>query len=216
MFKRSFIVSIAVVSYSVASNQALVLKPTSVFAPSRLGSVAVSHNGTQFQVSQNGVTHPVMSHNMDKELRSVCASGKLPVFLKNGYVSVNQNSNNEFALASNYRLKGGGPISAGIAYWLTKTLCYGTAVAAVGTAVTATGGGALGVLTAGGTTVLTGGAPLAVTTTATMITQAGLAASAAEATIGTITAAGGVVKAMAAVEAASTAVGSFFLALPIP
>ena len=49
-----------------------------------------------------------------------------------------------------------GPVSGAIAYWATKTICYGTAVAATGAIVVGTGGAA-GAVTSVAAAAATGG-----------------------------------------------------------
>jgi len=106
-----------------------------------------------------------------------------------------------------------GPISGAIAYWATKSLCYGTAVAAASTAVVATGGlagAATGALVAGATASAGTGA----TVVAGAITSAGLASDAAMVTMGATAAAGGILEVVAAVEGASACAATFFTLIP--
>ena len=108
----------------------------------------------------------------------------------------------EHRLQAMVPLKGGGPITGAIAYWAVKTFCYGTTVAAAGTAVVATGGAAgatLGVLS----TAATLGASAGATIAGGAIAGAGLAGEATLASAAAITGAGGVAAAVAAVESAA-------------
>jgi hypothetical protein len=126
--------------------------------------------------------------------------------------------------------KGGGPISGLIAYWATKSLCYGTAAAAATTAIVTTGGTAVAFATGAAATVAAGtvaaGAGTAVVVAGVTAAEAagvvagGLAATAgmvegaALATTAVATSAGGIAAAVAAVESASFAAGAFFTAIP--
>ncbi|MCX5923498.1 MAG: polymorphic toxin-type HINT domain-containing protein [Candidatus Dependentiae bacterium] len=99
------------------------------------------------------------------------------------------------------------PIAGAIGYWVTKTLCYGTAVAAVGTIVVASGGtagAAVGAITA----ATTAGAPIGATIVGGAIAGAGLAQEAVLITTAVTSSAGSLAGTVAAVETASTLVGS--------
>lgn len=156
---------------------------------------------------------------------------KFDKFLEQGNrVKAIRLSNGEHRLQAMVPGLGGGPISGLIAYWATKSLCYGTAAAAATTAVVATGGTAVafatgaaataaaGTIAAGaGTAVVVAGATA---TEAAVIVAGGLAATtgmvegAALATTAAVTSAGGIAAAVAAVESASFAAGAFFAAIP--
>ncbi|MFA5074702.1 MAG: hypothetical protein WC436_01210 [Candidatus Babeliales bacterium] len=131
----------------------------------------------------------------------------------NAYLFINQMSDGEYCIHAKTRLLGGGPICGFISYWLTKTLCYGTAVAATSTIVVATGGAA-GAAVGAATAAATLGASAGATVVGGAIAGAGLAAEAAVATGTAVTAVGGITATVAAVETASTAVGAFFTAIP--
>jgi hypothetical protein len=170
---------------------------------------------------------------------------QLKAFLANGYLTINQMEDGEYSLRAKGRIVGGGPILGTVAYWVTKSLCYGTAVAAVGATVVATGGavgGAVGggafiagtavtstaaATTVGATIVTTAGAITGtVATGATVasgaglvgavVTGAGLSGAAATTTVAVVTGAGSVATTIAGVEALSLAVGTFFGMLPTP
>lgn len=135
--------------------------------------------------------------------------------LARGYFVVGQTTDGDYTIKSQVRVLGGGPLFGFLAYWITKTICYGTAAAGAGAAIVATGGIAgpiSGALIAGGAN-----AGLGVTMVAGGIgAAAGGTAAAATATGVTIGAAGGVAGAIAAVESASMGVATFFTWLPIP
>jgi hypothetical protein len=139
-------------------------------------------------------------------------------------------SDGEYRLQAMVPVKGGGPISGLIAYWATKSLCYGAAATTAATAVVATGGTAVAFATGAAATVA-GGAIAA--TAGTAVTVAGVTAAeaagviagglavttgmvegAALATTAVAASAGGIAAAVAAVESASLAAGAFFAAIP--
>ncbi len=172
----------------------------------------------------------VKSHFIDPLLKRMSFE-QLKTFIEQGNrIRVIRLSNGEHRLQSMVHGNGGGPISGLIAYWATKSLCYGTAAAAATTAVVATGGaaaafatGAAATVAAGsvaagaGTAIVVGGATAEV---AAGVIAGGLAASAgmvegaALATTAVVSSAGTVAAAVAAVETASFSVGAFFTALP--
>ena len=220
------------------------IQPTFVFVPNRLGSVDLYHGKKGFSVIQDNKKHQIQKHFTDPMVRDITKK-QLEAFLDAGYLSINQMNDGTFSLKANGRVKGGGPVLGTIAYWVTKTVCYGTAVAAVGTVTVATGGAlgaAVGVGTAAttvgiGSTVVATTAATTIATTAGVVTGtaaagasiatgaglvgagiagAGLAGEAAVVTAGVVSTAGSVGATIAGVEALSVAVGSFFGMLPTP
>ncbi len=188
---------------------------SSVRASESLGKVKLTHNDNKgFALYENGTKHEVGRHSLSPELRTI-TSKELKAFQKAGYLSVNKQSDGEFAIRSHVRGEAGGPIAGAIAYWITKSLCYGTAVAAAGTAVVATGGvvGAIGGGLAAGATL---GASAGATVVGGVIAGSGVAATQAATalTVGAVTQAGGLVAAAAVVEGASIAAAGFFTAIP--
>ncbi len=122
----------------------------------------------------------------------------------------------DYAIKRHEQLKGGGPVAGAIAYWLTKTLCYSTAVAGAAGAVAATGG-AVGFVAGGAAVGATLGASAPVAVIGGAIAQAGLAAPAATATLAVVQATGGmtaIASTVATVELASTHMGIIFTCMP--
>lgn len=131
------------------------------------------------------------------------------------YILVNVLSDGEITLKLRHRLDGGGPIVAAIGYWFVKTACYGTAVAAAGTAVVATGGAAGAVI--GGTLAgATAGASVGATVIGGAIAGGGLATEAAVITLSAATSMGTIAATVAAVESVSLGVSTWLLFLPTP
>ena len=191
------------------------LTPISEISIQKFGEAkkaSLFHDGKGFKVGEAGEFKNVPNYLIDKNLRNV-NSAQLSKMLGTGYLTLNKNSEGNFTIKHNGRLKGGGPLSGAIAYWVTKTLCYGTAVAAAGTVVVATGGtvgAATGVVASASTLGASAGATLA----GAAISGAGYAGAASTATAAVVTGAGSFASAAAAVETASTAVGYAFTVIP--
>lgn len=216
-FLKTTLCAVVLLASGVSYAGGLELQASSVFVPHNLGRVSLLHDAEGFHAIKNGRAYDVQKCFTDKQLRNV-SSEQLREFLKQGYIAINQMSDGEFSLQAHGRLVGGGLVTASVLYWLTKSLCYGTAVAAASTAVVATGGAvAAGALTTAGVAVATGGAGIgAAAVSGAIATVAGGTAVAVEATAGTIVAAGGLAGAVAAVETASMGAFAFGLALPLP
>lgn len=170
----------------------------------------IHKNKHGFSILKNGTKTNVHSFDVDKDIRSLSRM-KLKT-IKHTLVA-NRMNNGDYALRMQPNLQGGGVIAGAIAYWATKTLCYGTAVAAAGGAVVATGGTAgavTGALTAAGTM----GASTGVTVVSGAIAGAGLTTEAVTATAAVIGGSGGVAAAMASIETASLGMASIFTAIP--
>ena len=182
-----------------------------LFLPGALGKIGVAYRDKEFYITKDNVTSQVQRCDLSQELRGM-PEDNLKAFLKAGYLSVKK-LDDEYGIDARYRLRGGGPISGAIAYWATKTFCYGTAVAATGAAVVATGGvagAALGATSAAATL----GASAGATVVGGAIAGAGGTALAAEVTVAAITGPAGIAGAVAAVESASLGMGALFTAIP--
>ena len=188
------------------------LEGSEVFIPKRLGKLSLIHDEEGFCVEKGNNVHRVQKCFSDSLLRSI-SSDHLKKFLEGGYVSVDQMSDGEFALKAYDRLKGGGPVAGAVAYWVTKSLCYGTAAAAA-TGVTVATGGLAGAATGGLVTASTLGFSAGASVASGIIAGAGAAEGAALVTAGAITGAGGLVAAVAAVETASMSVSAVFTLCP--
>lgn len=188
---------------------------TSFFSSQKLGKIELFYDEKGFHVLQNGKLHDVRNYWIDPLLRNI-KHEQLKAFLDKGYICVTQLNNKEFSLKAKIRILGGGPITSGILYWATKTLCYGTFAAGAGTAVVLTGGAAAGAVTGGVVAAATTSAGIGAGAVAGGITAAGLAGEAAMVSTSIAASAGGVVGAIAAVETASAAAAAFGMALPLP
>ena len=217
------------------------IQPSSVFVPEKLGSLELYHGNKGFSIRQDDKKFQIQKYFTDPLLRDVTRE-QLATFLQAGYLTINRMNDGEFSLKAKGRINGGGPILGSFMYWLTKSVCYGTAIGATGTIVVATGGTAVLAATGGtaaagglaigstiatttaiGTTagIITGGTTVAAAVSggATVIGGAIAASTASEAAIVTaaaVTSAGGIAATIAAVETASVAVGTFFGMLPTP
>lgn len=143
-------------------------------------------------------------------IKSICAKQEK---IKLHFITVEGHRN--FLATKNGILVHNGPISGAVGYWIAKTLCYGTAAAAIGTLTTATTGvtgAAIGTIV----TAATLNVPPAVSLTAGAIAGASLATEAVTATAAVTTCAGGVTQAIAAIETFASAVGWLCSLLPLP
>lgn len=223
----------------------VIINPVLVRAPEKLGNLDLIHGKKGFVVYKDGEKHQVKKYDTDKLLQNINKK-QLKSFLQGGYLFINQMDNGDYVLRAKDRLNGGGPMGGVIAYWVTKSICYGVMIASVGTIAVTTGGVAVGAVTgaaatAGATTI--GGLAAATTATTAIGTTAGVVtgtvatgatlASSAGVVAGAITTAGGATTAATAtgaalatgataggvvggIEALSVTVGTFFGMLPTP
>lgn len=215
----------------------------SCFAAINAGELAIQKFPSHYKISSKEFNADIPNYMVSKQVRSMDPT-KFAAVLNSGnaYLDINECSDGLYSMDIKGRVRGGGPVTAGFLYWVTKCGLYGTAAAATGIAITATGGavaaaagaGAAGaaVGTVGGVaTVMTGaaiegaamGGAMAiggVGAAGTIITSAAAGAGAEMVLVGGTTAAitsvGGVAGAMAAVESASLAALAFGMALPLP
>ncbi len=136
------VLSLLLVTSSIFSMQLDLIKPESVFVPQRLGSVALYHGKKGFYVHQDNKKHVIKKYFTDPMVRDITKK-QLKAFLQAGYLSLNQMNDGEFSLKAKGRINGGGPHLGTFMYWLTKSVCYGTMAAAVGTVIVK--GGSVGV-----------------------------------------------------------------------
>lgn len=207
-----FIHILLLASISLCASETIQLKSSSVFVPTRLGSLVLLHSEDGFSVLRDGKMHKVQRCFVDPVLRNITTSG-LKRFQEAGYIAVSQLDNDEFALRARVRGLGGGPITGAIVYFATKAICYGTAVAAAGGAVVATGGLA-GALSGALVTATTVGTTAGTSLVAGTIAGAGLTAEAGALTASVVASAGTIGAAVAVVESASVSAGLFFTAIP--
>ena len=105
--------------------------------------INVLYNKEGFSVVNDKKLTRVKSYDVAPELRKMDVSRAAQV-LAATQLRVSKLSNGEYTIDRHGELKGGGIICASIAYFGTKAVCYGAAIAAGGAAVAATGGGILG------------------------------------------------------------------------
>jgi len=189
----------------------------SIYVPQGLGKVKLFHDSKGFHVLHNNEMSYAQPCFMDKAIRNITLQ-QVMALQKIGYFSINQMGNKEFSLKFIERVRGGGPIFGTFMYWATKSLCYGTALTAVGAATIATGGVAVGAITgvaSGASGLAVGAAAVSTTTTAAIGTTAGVVvggpvagaavagtASLIATTAGSVSAAGATIAGVTVVEAA--------------
>ena len=171
----------------------------------------VTHGENGFKVNNQEV-----DLYLDRSLKGI-SKAKLAKLLANNRAQLHVRTiEDQYGLDLKHQLKGGGPVAGAVAYWVTKTLCYGTAVAGAAGAVAATGG-AVGFVAGGAAVGATLGASAPAAILGGAIAQAGLAAPAATATLAVVQATGGmtaIASTVATVELASTHMGLIFGLMP--
>lgn len=180
------------------------IQPSSVFVPDKLGSVELYHGKKGFSVRQDDKKYQIKKYFTDPMLRDITKE-QLYAFLQAGYLSINQMNDGEFSLKAKGRINGGGPIFGAFMYWVTKSVCYGTATVAVGTIAVGTGGAAVAI----GTHVAAAGAGMAVASTiaapAAIVTTAGVGVASAS-TVGIVAGTGATLTAAAMTGASAAGV----------
>ena len=156
----------------------LKIDSASIQSPRYMEDIELYHGKKGFVVVQDGKNHLIESVLMNKTAREITKSTLKP-FLKSGFLTLKQTNDGKFTLQAHHRLPGGGPIFGAIMYWVTKSVCYGTAVAAVGTIAVGTGGAVVALTTSGAVVAGTG----AVLGTAAATTTATVTAAAATTTV---------------------------------
>ncbi len=189
------------------------IKQASIQAPERFGKIKLFHDESGFHIKQNGEIHDVNQFDVDPLLRN--ANKKtLKKFQKVGYIGVKQFDNGEFSLKAHVRGLGGGPGTAAAFYWIAKTLCYGTAAAAVTASVAAATPVAVagGLAIAGSVGATATGAAIGAAGTAVGTAIATTTAGAVAATVGAGAVVGGLTATATGVAAATAVTGSAMVA----
>ena len=207
IFPKNKSLSMAIVVFSLLcfniSASELVVHERGLSAAQRLGVLKMLKSKDDYFLLTNNGLCKVHKHDISPSLRKM-NDDQLIQFLNggNGVIKVGRFTNGEFTLDRHVRGIGGGPLLGSLFYALTKTACYGTAVAATGTVIVGTGGlaGAAASALTFGTTM---GAGSAVGMTGAIIAGAGGTAMATEITTGVIMAGGGLAGTVAAIESAS-------------
>jgi hypothetical protein len=209
----------------------------SLYVPEKLGSVAVLNSPQGFAVLKDSKIHYLGAEAVDSTLRKMDFKQRNMYLLKGGSLALNQTKEGYFVLRAAPKLKGGGPVSGAIAYWVTKSFCWAgvgitatAATAGVITAAVATGGAAVGASAAAVASVTAGasaaagvavgsmGAGAAGAAGATIIAAAaapiaGATAAATTVTTGAAIAVGGA-GIVASIETASLAAGAALTLCP--
>lgn len=195
--------------------QLALVNPTCVQKSHTIKNAQLFTHGENFVVAQDNKLSLIKNHDIDPLLKKF-GSKNLDRFLKHGYLSLNQCDNGDYTLKANVRGIGGGPITGAFLYWLTKSVCYGTAAVAATGAVATTGLAAVGAATAvaGVAGGVVAGGTIAVGTTvggAAIATSAGVTGAtlvAATSTLGAVGVGGAIAAAPGGIAAASLATGA--------
>jgi hypothetical protein len=121
---------------------------SSFFASKGLGKIKLYHDAQGFHVRHNDKMHYVQPCFTDSIVRNVTPQ-QMKDFQKaaNGYLYINQMGDGQFSLEVKDRTRGGGPHFGAFMYWVTKSLCYGTIIAAAGTIAVTAGAPVVGAIT---------------------------------------------------------------------
>ncbi len=158
------------------SRDLLALPQKNIITRNVHGPLNVFHGSDGFIVAHNAKLVPVKSYDVGPGLRNMDAN-KAAKVLAATQLQVSRLNSGEYTIAQHGQLNGGGVILANVAYYGVNALCYGTAAAAGGAVIVATGGvagGLGGAALAGATTGLSAGGGLVAGT----IAGAGLTAEA--------------------------------------
>jgi len=110
--------------------------------PARLGEISVVRDDAGFSVLHNNERRSVKRHDVDPVLKSL-GMKQLALALKTNRIQVKQLSNEDYTLALQGGLKGGGPGGAGIGVWIGKGVVHiiGHGAIAIAAAAAGTVGG---------------------------------------------------------------------------
>jgi hypothetical protein len=207
MYKLSMLLFVFIFSVNAQQDlqQLALINPTCVQKSHTIKNAQLFTHGENFVVAQDNKLSLIKNHDIDPLLKKF-GSKNLDRFLKHGYLELNQCTNGDYTLKANVRGVGGGPLTGSFLYWLTKTVCYGGAAAAIGGTVAATGGAAaaVGTAVAGSAGAAVGGGAVAATT----YVASGSALGVATATFSTVSAAGAIAAIPGGTAAASLATGA--------
>lgn len=187
------------------------LEDKPIYASPELGLVAVGYNGHEFRVFHEGVSHSVEKAFVDAILRDMTVEEYVN-FLTVGYITVKRFKDGDFGIKASMRLKGGGPVTGMIAYWLTKGTIVSVAIGGAGAAMVATGG-TVGAMGAAGLAVGTAGAGAGVTVLAAGVAVGG-GATAAVGVAGAAATVGAIGQAVMVTESAAMGAAWFFGCIP--
>lgn len=132
--KRVLSLLLITVSIFPMKNDITSIKKKSFFSPSNLGHLELFHDKNGFFVNKANKQHRIENHFTDSTIRNINKK-QLNSFLNNGYLTLNQMSTGHYSLKARGRIPGGGPVLGLVAYWTTKTLCYGVMLAGIGAMV---------------------------------------------------------------------------------
>lgn len=182
------------------------------------------HIEGEFYVDTMSDRHKVDKAWLQPELRTLTPHQMKSFGKAGGYFQLKKFENGEYSFEPHMRVRGGGPILAAAFYWITKSVCYGTALAGASAVVAGTGGGAAvaGGAVAVGTGVMGVATPLSAVVsvgsgavaTAIGLSSATAATTAGTVAIGTVAAAGSLTATVATIESAAMAAAAVGAAIP--
>jgi hypothetical protein len=114
----------------------IIIPPSRVSSPSKLGNIAAIVNRNGFSVIKEGQETRILDHDVDPILRKANQKQLLRL-LKDHRLRITQYDNGDYKATITNSLKGGGPLTAGLFYGATKVICYGGAAIGIGCAANA-------------------------------------------------------------------------------
>ena len=109
----------ALVSLNLMNAGGLEIAKSSFHAPHHLGNIKLSHDVDGFSVLKDGRKHAVAKYFVDKTVRNM-PTEQVQKFLKHGYLSVNQMSDQGYSIQANGRINGGALGGAGAGMWIGR------------------------------------------------------------------------------------------------
>lgn len=170
-----------------------------------------------FMVEENGVTKEVNGFDVDPILRKRTKE-QLAKYAAVGKFKVRKFKNGEYAVDAMGNINGGGPFFGALGYGLTKIICWGIGVAAVGEGanrISGNVGGLTGATTSTIATSATMGASNGASLVGAAIQGGGLGPQALEVSMGTVAAVGGSFTAtQGIIEGVACTVGATLTSIP--
>ena len=128
--------------------------------PSTMQNARLFHSENGFTVVQDGNEKDIQPCFVSPELRKISPELLGKFIAADNYLKLSElkrtDGSVDYKLNASNRLRGGGPVAGFIGYWGTKTICYGTMLAAAGGAEGAAIATAAAVSAGGVAAVVTG------------------------------------------------------------
>ena len=114
MFNRKALIALITMT-SFGLSQAMEIQKQSLSYPRGLGQISVIHAENGFNIQDSDGDHIVPSWQLSKELRGIPTPQLAKMLSAGAYLKINKQSDNQYSVDVNGRLKGGGPLFAAFA-----------------------------------------------------------------------------------------------------